>query len=163
VSGESLQDQRPHAPWARLYRADLKSGLAYPVRPAEVAQALRGAGVEIASLHLWIASSEGRLGPRRPAGLPLLEAEWQQGSDLSMYQAGGGGLTVYAVPAARRAEIHAVLLREALPSAARWLADAAGRGEAWREMRHERWITLGDAGLMIEDREGAGWSTVRRV
>jgi hypothetical protein len=29
-------------------------------------------------------------------------------------------------------------------------------------MRHERWITLTEAGLDFEDREGGDWSTTRR-
>jgi hypothetical protein len=101
------------------------------------------------------------MGARQPPGLPLLVANWQELRELP-FQEGGGSLYVYAVPAARRAESHAFLVDDALPTAARWLADAAGRGEVWREMRHELWITLGVAGLSIEEREGGHWATVRR-
>jgi hypothetical protein len=156
-----MVEQPPQFPWASLYRADLKSGFAYPVRTAEVADALRAAGAEIGSLSLIVDRGPDRHGPGRPAGLLLAFADWQERLDLP-FQEGPGGLAVYGVPTARRAEIHDILLREALPAAARWLADAAKRGEVWREMRHERWISLSDAGLLIEDREGSDWTNTRR-
>jgi hypothetical protein len=150
------------APWARLYRGDLRSGYSYPVRTVAVAEALRVAGASIGSLSFHGPGSQGRLEPKRPPGLLLLFADWQELDDLP-HQGNGGSLSIYGVPAARRSEIHALLLGEALPMAARWLADAAERSEVWREMRHERWITLGDAGLLVEDREGGSWSTMRRA
>jgi hypothetical protein len=156
-----MDEQPQQFPWASLYRADLKSGFAFPVRTAEVAAILRAAGAEIGSLLLIVDRGSDRHGPRRPAGLLLLFAEWQERRDLP-FQEGGGGLAVYGVPTPRRTEIHELLLREALPAAARWLADAAERSEVWREMRHERWISLSDAGLLIEDREGSDWTNTRR-
>lgn len=151
------------APWARLYRGDPKSGFAYPVRAAEVAEALQAAQVEIGSLSFIVPGPQGRLSPRRPPGLLLVFAENQERRDLP-FQDGGGSLAIYGVPAGRRAEIHTLLIGEALPAAASWLADTAGRSEVWREMRHERWITLEDgSGLTIEDREGGSWSTTRRT
>ncbi len=156
-----MDEQQQQFPWGRLYRGNLKSGFAYPVRTAEVAAALRAAGAEIGLLSFIVARSEGRLSPQRPPGLLLLFAEWQERRDLP-FQGGGGGLAVYGVPADRRSEIHDLVLGQALPAAARWLADAATRGEVWREMRHEQWITLGDAGLSIEDREGGDWTNTRR-
>jgi hypothetical protein len=154
-------DEPQQFPWGSVYRADLKSGFAFPVRTAEVADVLRAAGAEIGSLSLIVDRGADRHGPRRPAGLLLLFAEWQERRDLP-FQEGGGGLAVYGVPISRRAEVHELLTREALPAAARWLAEAAQRSEVWREMRHERWITLGDTGLAIEDREGGDWTNTRR-
>jgi hypothetical protein len=155
-------DGQPRNPWGRLYRADIKSGFVYPVRASEVATALRATGAELGSLSFIVSRTEGRLSPTTPPGLLLLLADWQERRDMP-YQGGGGELAIYAVPTARRAEIHELLIGEALPAAAHWLADAAKRGEVWRDMRHERWITLGDSGLSIEDREGGSWSTVRRA
>ena len=151
------------APWARLYRGDLKSGFAYPVRAAEVAEALRAAGAQIGSLSFIVTGPQGRLGPRRPLGLLLVFADYQERRDLP-FQDVCGSLAVYGVPTGLRAEIHALLIGEALPAVASWLAQAAGRSEVWREMRHERWITLGEGrGLSIEDREGGNWSTTRHT
>ncbi len=147
-------------PWDRLYKADLKSGYSYPVRSAEVADALRAAGAAIASLSFLVNRTQGRSAPERPPGTLLLIAEWHEQRGLP-FAGNGGGLTVYAADVAHRRETHAVLVREALPLAARWLADSARQGEAWREMRHERWITLTESGLNVEDREGGHWSTTR--
>jgi hypothetical protein len=152
----------PNTPWASLYRGDLKSGFAYPVRAAEVASVLRAARAEIGSLSFIVPRPQGRFGPGRPAGLLLLLADYQERRDLP-FQHGGGRLAVYGVPVGLRAEIHALLVGEALPAAASWLAEAAGGSEVWREMQHERWITLGEGGLSIEDREGGDWSTTRRT
>ncbi len=40
-------------------------------------------------------------------------------------------LSVNACPSASKALLHAVVLEEALPRALAWLAEAAGRGNAW--------------------------------
>jgi hypothetical protein len=157
-----MDDEQPRNPWGRLYRREIKSGLAYPVRVSQVAMALRAAAAEVGSLSFHVASAEGRLGPKKPPGLLVLCAEWEERPDMP-YQGSGGGLAIYAVPTARRAEIHDLIVREALPAAALWLADAAKQGEVWREMRHERWFVLRETGLSIEDREGGAWSTMRRT
>jgi hypothetical protein len=157
-----MDDEQPRSAWGSLYRADIKSGFAYPVRASQVATALRAAAAEVGSLSFIVARAEGRLGPKRPPGLLLLEVEWQERRNMP-YQRGGGGLAIYAVPTARRAEMHELIVREALPAAARWLADAAKQGEVWREMRHERWFLVRETGLSIEDREGGDWSTVQRT
>ena len=155
-----MHEQEQQFPWGRLYKADLKSGYAYPVRHAEVAHALRPVGVAIGSLSFFVNRQDGRSVPERPPGMLLLIADWHERRELP-FAGNGGGLTVYAVPTERRTEIHDLMLREALPMAARWLADAAARGDPWREMRHERWVTLTEAGVAFEDREGGHWMTVR--
>jgi hypothetical protein len=157
-----MDDEQPRSPWGSLYRADIKSGFAYPVRASHVATALRSAGAEVGSLSFIVARAEGRLGPKRPPGLLLLWVEWHERGEMP-YQRGGGGLAIYAVPSARRAEVNELIVREALPAAAHWLADAAKRGEVWREMRHERWFLVRETGLYIEDREGGHWTTVQRT
>jgi hypothetical protein len=149
-------------PWDRLYRADPKSGFAYPVKPARIADALVSTGARVGSLSLIVPRAEGRLGPQRPDGLLLAYADWQERQDMP-FQGVGGSLAVYAVPTERREEVHALLLAEVLPGAAAWLAWAAAQGQVWREMRHERWYTLGVSGVVVEDREGGAWSTVRRA
>ncbi len=149
------------APWGRLYRGDLKSGFAYPVRAAEVADALRAARAEIGSLSFIVDRSQGRSGEGSLPGALLVYADYQERRDLP-FQDGGGSLAVYGVAAGRRAEIHALLVDEALPVVAGWLAAAMARDETWREMRHERRVVLGQGGLSIEDREGGHWSTMGR-
>ena len=149
-----------HFPWDRLYRADLKSGYAHPVRSAEVATALEQAGVAIASLSFLVNRRDRPSAPRRPPGRLLLIAEWHERRDLPL-GGNGAGLTVYAAATAERKEAHDLLVREALPTAAHWLAEAARQGQPWREMRHECWITLTENGLNVEEREGGHWSTAR--
>jgi hypothetical protein len=149
-----------HVPWDRLYKADLKGGYAYPVRNADVATALEQAGVAVASLSFFVNRVNGRSEPKRPPGRLLLIAEWNEQRELP-FAGNGGGLTVYAASTLDRKETHDLLVGEALPIAARWLAEAAQQGQAWREMRHERWITLAQGGLNVEDREGGHWSTTR--
>jgi hypothetical protein len=157
-----VDDEQPRNPWGSLYRADIKSGFAYPVRASQVATALRAAAAEVGSLSFIVARAEGRLGSKRPPGRLLLVVDWHERRNMP-YQRGGGGLAIYAVPTALRAEMHELVVLEVLPAAAHWLADASKRGEVWREMRHERWFLVSEAGLSIEDREGGDWSTVQRT
>lgn len=156
-----MDDQPLEAPWARLYRAPLRSGASYPVQPAQVADALRATRAQVGSASFLVPELRPRVRDRQPTGILLLGVSWHE-DDRFPYQEGGGRLWLYAVPAERRQEVRALLLDIVLPQAARWLADAAARGPVWREMLHERWYTIRDGALAIEDREGGSWGTVRR-
>ena len=97
-----------------------------------------------------------RPGDRLRLGLPLLSAEWDPAREIALVR-------VYAVPAVDRAVTQRRLAVEGLPIAARWIAQARGRPEVWRGMRHELQIDLIGEGLRTTELEGGHHSTMHRA
>ena len=127
-------------------------GLSYPVQHADLVATFRKASTTVDSLVLWSPDID----PRRekPEGrITLLQATCS---------AGKADLWVYAVPSERRAEIRSLLVTDGLSRALRWLAQIPSRGNAWLASRHEWQLSLLAELLVVEEREGAHWTAMRK-
>lgn len=125
-------------PWGEYSKTRLRPGLAHPVGQREVRSALLDAGLRVD----WLSLSD------------CVEPAWQEKRAVRLLSAHRHGdslmrewgdwplarqthLSVNACPSPLRSDLRAVVLDEALPRALAWLAEAAGRGNAWGASEHQ--------------------------
>lgn len=151
-------DEEP--PWVEWSRSRLRPGMSYPLRQAEIAEALRDARTTIDSVHLYTRPTSARYDGRdRAIGrLDLLKAIWDPFPIEGLWRA-GRELWLYAVPSDQRQRIRSVLLGGVLATACRWLAETRARGNAWQAYRHELRVHLVGDEVVTESRDG--WPTLR--
>jgi hypothetical protein len=141
-------------PWRAYSKMRLGAGYTHPVGQ----QGLRAALVASKTAVDWLSLSDcvaSAWREERPVRLlsirrvgDVVVREW--GNWPLGYQT---HLSVNACPSRSKALVRSVVLEEALPRAAAWLRESAGRGDAWRASEHQLEALWDHPGVRyVEDR-----------